>query len=102
MHQLSSSAASPTLFNANPPTRRKSKPGGDVCLTPRELQILPLIAQGLQNKVIAGTLDLSEHTVKLHTHNIFAKLGVSNRTAAAKWYLSRVEGVDHPDQYHGR
>jgi DNA-binding NarL/FixJ family response regulator len=66
----------------------------DAQLTPRELQILPLIARGLQNKIIAGELGLSEHTVKLHTHNIFSKLKVSNRTGAASWYLSRFDGAE--------
>lgn len=61
-------------------------------LTPRELEVLPLIAQGMQNKTIAARLNLSEHTVKLHIHNIFTKLGVSNRTGAANWYLSQQEG----------
>ena len=65
----------------------------DVEFTPREMQILPLIAQGKQNKMIAGELGLSEHTVKLHTHNILSKLRVSNRTGAANWYLSQVEGA---------
>ena len=64
----------------------------DALLTPRELQILPLIARGMQNKMIAGQLGVSEHTVKLHTHNIFSKLRVSNRTGAANWYLSQMEG----------
>ncbi len=63
----------------------------EVQLTPREMEILPLIAEGKQNKVIAADLGLSEHTVKLHTHNIFSKLRVSNRTGAANWYLSQVE-----------
>lgn len=59
-------------------------------LTPREREILPLIAEGQPNKVIADRLGLSVHTVKLHSHNIFAKLGVANRTGAANWYLSRM------------
>lgn len=63
---------------------------GETYLTPREQEILPLIAQGAQNKTIAGQLGLSIHTVKLHSHNIFAKLGVSNRTGAANWYLSQM------------
>lgn len=74
--------------------------GDKVCLTPREMEILPYIAQGLQNKVIAGNLGLSDHTVKLHTHNIFAKLGVSNRTAAAQWYLSRMKGEARAEEIH--
>lgn len=64
----------------------------DVQFTPREMEILPLIAEGKQNKMIAGELGLSLHTVKLHTRNIFSKLNVSNRTGAASWYLSHAEG----------
>lgn len=59
-----------------------------VKLTKREMEVLPLIAEGRQNKAIADALGLSEHTVKLHTHNIFQKLRVSNRTSAADWYRS--------------
>jgi len=55
-------------------------------LTGRELQILQLIAKGLQNKIIASTLNLSEHTVKIHVHNIITKLGAHNRTGAASLY----------------
>lgn len=66
---------------------------GPARLTPREMEILPLIAQGKQNKVIASKLGLSVHTVKLHSHNIFSKLGVTNRTGAASWYLS--QRMDH-------
>ncbi|MDB6179574.1 response regulator transcription factor [Paracoccus sp. Z330] len=66
-------------------------------LTPRELEILPMIARGAQNKLIADKLGLSIHTVKLHSHNIFTKLGVTNRTGAANWYLSHMadEAYDH-------
>lgn len=64
-----------------------------VKLTRRELQVLPLIADGKQNKEIAGALGLSEHTVKLHTHNIFVKLKVSNRTCAADWYRSFMQNT---------
>ena len=59
-------------------------------LTPRETEVLELVAKGGQNKVIAHRLGLSEHTVKLHIHRIITKVGVRNRTAAARWYLSRV------------
>lgn len=69
----------------------------DIQLTPREMQTLKLIAEGKQNKVIAAELGLSEHTVKLHTHNIYSKLRVSNRTCAASWYLSQVEGSRNVD-----
>jgi LuxR family maltose regulon positive regulatory protein len=51
-------------------------------LTDRELEILELIAEGLTNPEIATKLFLSLHTVKTHTHNIYGKLGVHNRTQA--------------------
>ena len=59
------------------------------------MEILPLIARGEQNKTIADKLGLSVHTVKLHSHNIFSKLGVSNRTGAANWYLSQMMEDNH-------
>jgi len=52
-------------------------------LTPRELEVLELIAQGLINKEIAKRLFISEKTVKNHVSNIFKKLNVSDRTQAA-------------------
>ena len=52
-------------------------------LTPRELQVLGLVAVGKSNREIASALVISEHTVARHVQNIFAKLGVSSRTAAS-------------------
>jgi DNA-binding NarL/FixJ family response regulator len=52
----------------------------------RELEILELVSRGLQNKSIAARLNLSEHTVKIHLHNIISKLRVHNRTEAAAWF----------------
>jgi len=66
-----------------------SRPGELVPLTERESQILDLVATGLQNKIIASTLQLSEHTVKIHLHHIITKLGVHNRTEAAAAYHAR-------------
>lgn len=57
-------------------------------LTDRETEVLSLVASGLQNKQVAGMLDLSEHTIKLHMHHIIAKLEVKNRTEAAMRYIS--------------
>ena len=51
-------------------------------LTPRELEVLKLLAQGLQNKEIASDLVISERTVKFHVSSIMGKLGASNRTEA--------------------
>lgn len=54
-------------------------------LTPRELDVLGHIARGATNKQVAAALYLSEKTVSRHLANIYAKLGVSTRTAAANW-----------------
>jgi DNA-binding NarL/FixJ family response regulator len=54
-------------------------------LTPRELDVLKLVAQGLSNPDIARRLFLSEHTVHRHLANILRKLSLSSRTAAAAW-----------------
>jgi LuxR family maltose regulon positive regulatory protein len=52
-------------------------------LSERELEVLQLVAEGLNNHEIGVRLFLSPHTVKVHTRNIYAKLGVHNRTQAA-------------------
>ncbi|WP_225314903.1 response regulator transcription factor [Marinobacter confluentis] len=49
-------------------------------LTPRQLEVLGLLAEGLPNKRICQVLDLTEHTVKTHLKAIFVHLGVHNRT----------------------
>ena len=51
-------------------------------LTPRELQVLQLMAEGLANKAIAQALAISEHTVKFHVNSILGKLGAQSRTDA--------------------
>jgi DNA-binding CsgD family transcriptional regulator len=58
-------------------------------LSPRELQVLRLVATGKTNREIASTLVVSEHTVARHVQNIFSKLGVSSRTAAAAFAFER-------------
>ncbi len=51
-------------------------------LTPREMEVLQLLAQGLPNKRIADRLNVSDHTVKFHVNAILGKLGVQSRTEA--------------------
>ncbi len=70
-------------FNPEASVVPAARNGHLVELTARELQVLELVSRGLQNKTIAAALDLSEHTVKIHLHNIISKLGVHNRTEAA-------------------
>jgi len=57
-------------------------PREGAALTPRELDVLRLVAQGLGNKEIAADLDVSTHTVKYHLASVLAKLGVRSRTEA--------------------
>jgi len=54
----------------------------DQTLTPREIEVLRMVAEGLGNKEIASRLGISDHTVKFHISSIFAKLGASSRTEA--------------------
>lgn len=58
-------------------------------LTIREREVLRLLSKGFQNKIIAARLDLSEHTIKIHVHNIIRKLGVHNRTQVAWLFRNR-------------
>jgi DNA-binding NarL/FixJ family response regulator len=51
-------------------------------LTPRETEVLRLLAEGLVNREIAARLDISEHTIKFHIRSILGKLGASTRTEA--------------------
>lgn len=58
--------------------RESALKAGDA-LTPREAEIVKMVAQGLRNKVIAERLSISEGTVKVHLHNTYEKLGVDGR-----------------------
>ena len=58
-------------------------------LTPRESEVTQLVIKGLSNKEIGRQMYLSEGTVKIHLHNIFKKLSVSNRTALATMMVGR-------------
>ena len=51
-------------------------------LTPRELEVLRLVAEGLSNKSVANHLSISEHTVKFHVNSIMGKLSAQSRTEA--------------------
>jgi DNA-binding NarL/FixJ family response regulator len=64
-------------------------------LTPRERQIVTLVAEGLSNKEIARALSVSEGTIKIHLHNIYKKLNVPNRTSLAAFAFPH---LNVPDQ----
>jgi DNA-binding NarL/FixJ family response regulator len=58
-------------------------------LSQRETEFLALVAEGLTNTRIAERLSVSGHTVKFHLQNVFHKLGVTNRTEAAKLFIEK-------------
>jgi two-component system nitrate/nitrite response regulator NarL len=60
-------------------------------LTPREAQVLRMVAAGLRNRAIAQQLDISEGTVKIHLHNIYEKIDVENRVELA--LFARAKGL---------
>jgi NarL family two-component system response regulator LiaR len=65
-------------------------------LTPRELEVLKLLAQGLTNQEIADRLSISEWTVRTHVRNILGKLHLANRTQAALYALREgIAGLDN-------
>ncbi len=63
-------------------------------LTPRECEVLNLIAQGLSNGEIATTLFISQHTVKNHVSSIYRKLGENDRTRVALLAIGEKVDVD--------
>ena len=71
-------AEAPASFTLNQPQLDA------LCITPRELEILSLIAQGLSNREIAERLFVSENTVKTHCSRAFDKLGARRRTQAVQ------------------
>ena len=73
-----------TQGEAGPP----AEPERDA-LTPREREVLEMLAEGLSNKEIAWRMNISEHTVKFHVASVFAKLDVSTRTEAVMQGLRR-------------
>jgi DNA-binding NarL/FixJ family response regulator len=68
---------------------KQQRKGEAAALSPREREVLHLLADGLTNKAIARRLAVSERTVKFHVGSIFAKLGVPNRAAAVRVALER-------------
>jgi len=72
------------ISDSVPKTSAPEPPVDDLIesLTPREREVLQMLAGGLANKEIAARLDISEHTVKFHVGSILGKLGAGSRTEA--------------------
>lgn len=66
---------------------RVDRLGADVSLTPREVEVLSLIAQGRSNLEIAETLYLSINSVKTYIRSAYAKIGATSRSRAVAWCL---------------
>ena len=71
-----------SLLPVLPSTARTLPTSPVQALTPREIEVLGMLAEGLGNKAIARRLGISEHTVKFHVSSIFQKLSASSRTEA--------------------
>ncbi len=63
-------------------------------LSPRESEVLALVAEGLTNQMIASRLAISINTVKEHVSTLLEKLAVGNRAAAAAWYSQRAMRIE--------
>ncbi|RBQ20537.1 hypothetical protein DP939_10940 [Spongiactinospora rosea] len=63
-------------------------------LTPRELEVAELIAEGLSNPQIAVRLLIAKRTVDAHVRNILAKGGLASRTQVAAWFAERTQWAD--------
>ncbi|HLZ39928.1 MAG TPA: response regulator transcription factor [Candidatus Sulfotelmatobacter sp.] len=70
------------------PSLRVVNANGDGLLTPREEQVVALVAEGMSNREIARELTLSEHTIKKYLFRIFDKLGVSSRVELALYAVN--------------
>ena len=71
-------------------------------LTDRERQIMRLVSEGLSNKEIGRRLNIVDGTIKVHLHNIFQKLEISNRTVLAALAISETDKAGVPSQNQAR
>lgn len=85
--QVAAQASSNGFASATPRARQLNELAEP--LTPRENEVLQMLASGLANKEIAGKLAISEHTVKFHVASILGKLGAATRTEAVSLGIRR-------------
>jgi DNA-binding NarL/FixJ family response regulator len=74
-----------TVFRPGMTGNAPASPAQEAGLTEREVTLVQALARGLSNKQISQELWITEQTVKFHLRNIFRKLEVTSRTAAARW-----------------
>jgi DNA-binding NarL/FixJ family response regulator len=79
---MESSAFSSWMRGESVLEKESSREPPTVALTPREIEVLRLLADGASNKLIAHKLGISEHTVKFHVTSILSKLNAGSRTEA--------------------
>jgi DNA-binding NarL/FixJ family response regulator len=88
--QAAAARADAVVILEAPPTVDDSQDDSSIeTLTPREHEVLELLAEGMSNKAIAARLEISDQTVKFHVASISGKLGAANRTEAVRRALRR-------------
>jgi two-component system nitrate/nitrite response regulator NarL len=92
-HRLLPSARSESIVSHEQGT---SSENGLTTLTERERQIMRLVSVGLSNKEIGRRLNIADGTIKVHLHNIFQKLEISNRTVLAALAISQHDRATAP------
>lgn len=77
-------------------TRATPRPASTeaMTLTKKEVETLKLLAGGHSTELIARKLNVSPHTVKTHTYNLFRKIQVNNRVQAVHWALHNIDGIE--------
>jgi DNA-binding NarL/FixJ family response regulator len=81
----------PRVARALLPDRSSGRPEDE--MSPREIEVLRLVTQGLANKQIGRALGISERTVKAHLGRVFRQIGVADRTSAALWARDHLDGL---------
>jgi DNA-binding NarL/FixJ family response regulator len=89
---IRAAAAGSTPISARAASRLADADAIPTSLTPREREVLTLLADGLANKQIARRLGIAEKTVKAHLTRVFAALDVTDRTQAALWVTRHADG----------
>ena len=96
LHLGSGEPAVASAPEARSSARGRREPGARSRLSPREAQVLALVAHGKTNKEIGAVLGISDRTVQIHISHIYHKLGVYNRAGATMWLSEHPRSCDGP------